>query len=67
MFLIKDCSEVGIPYMQQYPWGGGGAKIATIVEVSLNTRSISKAAVFVERGKPQTDLKSIIGTWSRDR
>lgn len=42
-------------------------KIATFVKVSQNTISISNAAVFVERSKPQTDLKSIIGTGCGDR
>lgn len=45
----------------------GDEKIATLVEVSVNTMSISKALVFEDCSKPQTNLKSIIGTGTRDR
>lgn len=45
----------------------GDEKIATLVEVSLNTMSISKALVFEDCSKPQTNLKTIIGTETGDR
>lgn len=45
----------------------GDEKIATLVEVSVNTMSISKSLVFEDCSKPQTNLKSIIGTGTGDR
>lgn len=45
----------------------GDEKIATLVEASVNTMSVSKALVFEDCSKPQTNLKSIIGTGSGDR
>lgn len=42
-------------------------KTATLVEVSVNTMSISKALVFKDCSKPQTNLKTIIGTGTEDR
>lgn len=45
----------------------GDEKIATLVEVSVNTMSISKALVFEDCSKPQTNLKTIIGTGTGDR
>lgn len=45
----------------------GDEKIATLVKVSVNTMSVSKALVFEDCSKPQTNLKSIIGTGSGDR
>lgn len=50
---------------QQYPWGM--EKTATLVEVSVNTISISKALVFEDCSEPQKNLKSIIGTRGGDR
>lgn len=47
--------------------GGGAKKIATLVIASVNTMSFSKALVFEDRSKPQTNLKSIIGTGTGDR
>lgn len=45
----------------------GDEKIATLVEASVNTMSVSKALAFEDCSKPQTNLKSIIGTGSGDR
>lgn len=45
----------------------GDEKIAILVEVSVNTMSISKAWVFEDCSKPQTNLKTIIGAGTGDR
>lgn len=44
-----------------------GKKIATLVKVSANTMSVSRAAVFEDCGKQQTNLKTVIGTGAGDR
>lgn len=45
----------------------GEEKTAALVELSENTMSISKVLVFEDCSKPQTNLKTIIGTVTRDR
>lgn len=49
--------------MWQFPEGW---KNAPLVKVAVNTMSFSKALVFKDCSKPQTNLKTIIGTGTRD-
>ncbi len=66
---INLCSKLKTGGMEAFQTAisKGNEKIATFVEVSVNTMSISKALVFEDCSKPQTNLKSIIGTGTGDR
>lgn len=66
---INLCSKLKTGGMEEFQTARsrGDEKIATLVEVSVNTMPVSKALVFEDCSKPQTNLKSIIGTESRDR
>lgn len=66
---INLCSKLKTGGMEAFQTAisKGDEKIATLVEVSVNTMSISKALVFEDCNKPQTNLKTIIGTGTGHR